>query len=94
MNLTLTNEDFNLIIDGLEHLPNKDLSGNILVDLTLSMIARNEEAKEKMQKEREKQKTEREILKTEIKNKTDILKSKLILLKDELVGKELQKLLE
>lgn len=79
--LELTEQDFNLILDGLTALPEKETAGNMLHDLMIhmflsdkSVLAKHElEAKERKQKE----KAGKQALKEDIK----ILEGKLIMLK-------------
>lgn len=80
--LNLTERDFNILIDGLEHLPSKDAASDLMFDLlTMSLMKDDEEGKAKMKAEKSesdrKKKFEKELLLEDIK----ILQGKLTLFK-------------
>lgn len=80
--LNLTEEDFKLLVDGLESLPERGLAGEMMGDLIGSMLAdKNPEAQEKIKRDREmkarKQESEKQLLKENIR----ILQGKLLMLK-------------
>lgn len=80
--LNLTERDFELIIDGLDQVPNKNQAGEMLGDLMLGMLTKDDpEVAAKMKAEREdrqrKAKKEKDLMVEEIK----ILQGKLLMLK-------------
>lgn len=80
--LNLTEKDFDLIIDGLDFLPERGSTGDILGEMLTAMILKGDnEGKEKMLRERERKQREKNegqrILREDIK----ILQGKLLLLK-------------
>jgi hypothetical protein len=88
--LQLTQNDFQLLNDGLEMLPEKGLTGEMFSDLLGAMMLKdNEEAKQKHETEmefrRKKREREAEIMKEEIR----ILQGKLLQFKRYLKENEL-----
>lgn len=80
--LNLTERDFNILIDGLEHLPSKDAASDLMFDLlTMSLMKDDPAAKAQMKEEKaaqdKKKKVEKELLLEDIK----ILQGKLTLFK-------------
>lgn len=87
--LNLTERDFELIINGLEELPNKNQVGELLGDLMLGMVSKDDpEAHAKIKREREERmrnaKKERDMEKEDIK----ILQGKLLMLKRYLIEQD------
>lgn len=81
--LNLTENDFKMLVDGLDALPEKGLAGEMMGDLIVGMMTdkSNPEAMEKVKKEREmkqaKAKKDKETMVEDIK----ILQGKLLMLK-------------
>lgn len=87
--LNLTERDFELIVDGLEELPNKNAMGEMMGDLLLGMASKDDPgAHAKIKSEREdrirKQKKEQALMKEDIK----ILQGKLLMLKRYLIEQD------
>lgn len=80
--LNLNENDFKLIIDGLDCLPEKGFAGEMMGDLLMGMIAKDDPlAQEKMKQEREKSRRDREMKKAAIVDDIKILQGKLLMLK-------------
>ena len=81
--LNLTEDDFKLLVDGLDALPQKGLAGEMMGDLLLGMISDNKspEAVEKMKSEREARKRKEEKAKEKQGDDIKILQGKLLMLK-------------
>lgn len=80
--LNLTDEDFKLLVDGLDALPERGLAGEMMGDLIIGMMSKGDkEAQDKVLEEREKRlrkmKGEKELMKENVK----ILQGKLLMLK-------------
>ena len=87
--LNLTERDFELIIDGLDQLPNKNAVGEMMGDLMLGLFAKDDpiaiqKMKDESQKRKDKQKREVDIMKEDIK----ILQGKLLMLKRYLIEQD------
>jgi hypothetical protein len=87
--LNLTERDFELIIDGLEELPNKNAIGEMMGDLLLGVVSKDDpEAHAKIKLEREarirNQRKEQSMMKEDIK----ILQGKLLMLKRYLIEQD------
>lgn len=86
--LNLTEKDFQLIIDGLDHLPNKNDAGEIMSDFFVGVFDKHsppDKIIEKIKRDKEvrdrSRKREKDILKEDIK----ILQGKLLMLKRHLI---------
>lgn len=79
--LNLTEDDFRLLVDGLDALPEKGAAGEIMGDLFSAMLSKDEEQRERLQAERDKQKAKREKDKAQMKEDVKILQGKLLMLK-------------
>lgn len=89
MNLYLTDEEYKLIVDGLEQLKSKDFGGKVLKMMLGSMLERKitdpedkrkwELQKEKEELEEKREEQEKELLKTKI----DILKGKILMVQQQ-----------
>lgn len=92
-NLQLETKDFDLLIQGLENLPNKDMAGEMMVDmLSMAFAGKDEDFdKNKLAREREERKRESAKAKEALVEDIKILQSKLILLKRYLVQNNLLK---
>lgn len=80
--LNLTDDDFKLLVDGLDALPNTGLAGEMMGDILASMLIKDDDpAKKKVLLEREeakrKKKAQQDIMIENIK----ILQGKLLMLK-------------
>lgn len=81
-NLELTEQDFQLLVDGLDALPEKGLAGDMMGDLFLGMLGRdNEEGMEKLKREREEKRRIQDMVKQQQKEEIRILQGKLLMLK-------------
>ena len=82
-NLELTDRDFQLLIDGLDELPNRGQAGEMMVDLFAGIMSKDadqnqiSEYERKRNVERLKREREKESLKEDIK----ILQGKLLMFK-------------
>lgn len=79
--LNLTEEDFRLLVDGLDALPDKGAAGEMMGDLMLSLISKDKEQEEKLQAERNKRRVAAEANKQLMKENIKILQGKLLMLK-------------
>lgn len=80
--LELTDQDFQLLVDGLDALPEKGLAGEMIGDLFVGMLGKdNEEGMEKLKREREEKRRKQDILKQQQKEEIRILQGKLLMLK-------------
>lgn len=81
--LGLSEEDFELLIQGLEHLPNKDLAGDLMTGILegLFMDKNDPGAREKLIQKRELETRRAEALKNKMKEDIKVLQGKMILLK-------------
>lgn len=87
--LNLTERDFELIIDGLDQVPNKNQAGEMMGELMVAMLTKDEpESMSKIKAEREerqrKANKERVLVVEEIK----ILQGKLLMLKRYLIEQD------
>lgn len=81
-NLELTEQDFQLLVDGLDALPEKGLAGEMLGDLFIGMLAKDTpEAQDKIKLEREAKHKKLEASKQQMKEDVRILQGKLLMLK-------------
>lgn len=81
--LNLTDNDFKLIIDGLDALPSKDLAGDIMGDLLMGMLSdkTNPESQQKLKMEREQKRSKKVKAKEAMQEDIKILQGKLLMLK-------------
>lgn len=81
--LNLTEEDFKLLVDGLDELPEKGLAGEMMGEIFMGIMSDkgNPEAVEKMKSEREDRKRKAERAKEQMKEDVKILQGKLLMLK-------------
>ena len=81
--LNLTEDDFKLLVDGLDSLPERGLAGELMGDLFTSMLTdkADETAIAKMKSERDSRKREADRAKEIMKENTKILQGKLLMLK-------------
>lgn len=78
-NLGLTAKDFDLLVEGLETLPEKGVAGDLAFGLLTSMIARDdEELQAKIKTDREIDRLKREREKAAMKDDIKILQGKLL----------------
>lgn len=81
-NLELTEEDFALIIDGLDALPEKGAAGELMGDIPMGVLGKdNPDDKDKIKRERDIQKAEKARSQHLLKENIRILQGKLLLLK-------------
>lgn len=81
-NLELTEQDFQLLIDGLDALPEKGLAGDIVGELLIGMVCKDDPAAmDKLKWERETKRRLAEIKRTQQIDEIRILQGKLLMLK-------------
>lgn len=84
--LNLNEQDFKMIIDGLDALPNTDLAGELMVSLLSGMINKDDpEAQERDKRERANEREKKEIAKAQMREDIKILQGKLLMLKRYLI---------
>jgi len=84
--LQLTEQDFDLIVSGLDELPNKGQAGEFMVSLFTGIIAKDDpEAKAKLEAEHAKRRLKEDQQKKQMLEDVALLKGKLIMLKRLLV---------
>jgi hypothetical protein len=90
-NLQLTERDFQLLVDGLDTLPNKDFAGDIMEGLMMGMLKKDggdntqlSDFEKKRQAEKLKKERDKEMLKEDIK----ILQGKLLMFKRFLIQQD------
>lgn len=80
--LNLSEKDFDLIIEGLDSLPDKGLAGEMMGDLLGAMLSKEApDEKGKFMLDRERKKHEKESKQRELKEDIRILQGKLLMLK-------------
>lgn len=80
--LQLTEQDFQLLVDGLDSLPEKGLAGEMMGELFVGMMAKdNPEAQEKWKRDRAIEQRKKETAKQQLKDDVRILQGKLLMLK-------------
>lgn len=85
--LNLTERDFDLLVEGLEALPERGQAGELVADLIGNMITNGDpEAEEKHKRAREHRKASRENSKKAMLEDVKVLQGKLIMLKRYLVS--------
>lgn len=78
-NIGLTLKDFDLLVEGLDSLPEKGMAGDIMFQLIGGMISKgNEEMENKIMADREKEKAKRELERALQKDDIKILQGKLL----------------
>lgn len=85
MNLSeLNTSELDLIIEALEHLPNKNKAGSMMVDLlSMALAGKDEESKLQMEQEREERWLQEEAEKAELTEKVKILQAKILIIKQD-----------
>lgn len=87
--MKLTEKEFELLIEALENLPNKNTDGKFLAKLTAAMLFKdNEEGRAKAEAEIAKREAEEELKLKEDKKMCSIVTGKLYMMKDQLVEGE------
>lgn len=79
--LNLTSKDFDLMVEGLDELPNKGIVGDLMGAMLGSMIAKDDESREREIKKREFEMKKKEEAKAFMKEEIKILQGKLLMLK-------------
>lgn len=79
--LNLTSKDFDLMVEGLDELPNKGIVGDLIGAMLGSMIAKDDESREREIKKREFEMKKKEEAKAFMKEEIKILQGKLLMLK-------------
>jgi hypothetical protein len=81
-NLDLTEKDFDLLVQGLDALPEKGAAGEIMVGLLGAMMSKgDDEAKMKFESDREKERKQKEGERLLLTEDIRILQGKLLMLK-------------
>ena len=88
-NLTL--EEFDLIMEGLDNLPNKGVAGEIMGSLMTHMLAKDDDQRKELQKKEEKMRKEKEEAHKNLAERLILLKAKLIYMKDQIMADNLVK---
>ena len=84
--LNLTEKDFDLIVEGLDTLPEKGIAGELMGGLFEAILTKDDPTiKDKWQIEREKRQREREVKNRMLKEDIKILQGKLLMLKRYLI---------
>jgi hypothetical protein len=92
--LNLTSDDFKLLIEGLDALPERGTIGEFMSDVIMSSLIKDDsEAKNKMEEERNKRKEKQLIEKNIMKENIRILQGKLLMFKRYLQDNNLLNLL-
>jgi hypothetical protein len=79
--LNLTTKDFDLMVEGLDELPNKGIAGEMIGTMLTSMLLKDDENREKELKKRELEAKKKEDAKAFLKEEIKILQGKLLMLK-------------
>lgn len=85
MEMKLTEKEFEVIIEALENLPNKNDAGSIVSQLTASLLCRDDESKQKIEEKIEEMNQRRETEKKELKKQAGIISGKLYMMKEQIV---------
>lgn len=82
-NIDLTDEDFALLMKGLDALPSANLAGELMIDMMKAMTteAKDEEGRRKILEDRKRDRRKDELAKIELQESILILQAKLLLLK-------------
>ena len=87
--MKLTEKEFEMLIEALECLPNKDMGGSILSKLTAAMLFKgDDEGMAKAKAEIAKREEEEELRRKEERKMCCILTGKLYMMKDDIVEAE------
>jgi len=84
--LNLTEKDFDLLVEGLEYLPEKGTTSELLGDLLTGMIAKNAAEQQRIVEERKKKASAAINSKKALKEDIKILQGKLLMLKRYLIA--------
>lgn len=79
--LNLTSKDFDLMVAGLDELPNKGIVGDMMGAMLGSMLAKDDESREREIKKRELEMKKKEDANAFLKEEIKILQGKLLMLK-------------
>lgn len=85
METKLTEKEFDVIIEALEHLLNKGDASSIISQLTASILCRNNESKQKIEEKMEDFNQRREAEKKELRKRSCTITGKLYMMKDLIV---------
>lgn len=87
--MKLTEKEFEMLVEALEHLPNKDMGGNLLAKLTMAaMFKSDEEGKKRAEDEFARMQEQERLLHKEVKKECFILIGKLHMMKGQLVEEQ------
>lgn len=89
--LSLTENDFKLLIEGLDALPEKDAASLMMGDLLANILIKDDLKKEEFERERMKKRVQAERNKDLMKDEVRILQGKLLLVKRYLIENNLLK---
>lgn len=85
----LSDEEIRLLIDGLENLPHKDVSGDIMETLISTALLKDPIERARMEREREEKRRVKEGSKEQLKNKIRMLQGKILMMKEAVDDAEL-----
>lgn len=89
--LGLTTKDFDMLVEGLECLPEKSLAGELMVDILMVGLSKDPAELEKLKADRQKEKQSKERAKDLLKEEVRILQGKILGLKRALIESGLLK---
>lgn len=80
--LNLTTDDFKLLIEGLDALPERGTAGELMGELLIASLMKDDsEAKSKMEQERKERKEKQQVEKERMQENIKILQGKLLMFK-------------
>jgi hypothetical protein len=83
--LNLTEKDFELLVEALEFLPEKGMTGELVGDLMIGMMAKDSKDQHRLLEERRRQSAKKNEGKKALREDVKILQGKLLMLKRFLV---------
>ena len=84
--IQFTEQDFNLLVEGLEHLPEKGMAGNLMIDILGMALIKDDGEREKMELKRETKRRKEEAAKEILQEDIRILQGKLLRLKRHMIA--------
>lgn len=89
-NLELTERDFQLLVDGLDHLPSKDMAGEMFEGLMMGLLKKDGETHQmsEFEKKRLAEKAKKDRDKEALKEDIKILQGKLLMFKRYLIQQD------
>jgi hypothetical protein len=79
--LNLTTKDFDLLVEGLDELPNKGVAGDLMVSMLIAGLSKDDAQREEQMRKREIEMKKKEDAKVFLKEEVKILQGKLLMLK-------------